>query len=105
LEFVISQKGGLEEGLNNMDPVLKLKWSDCSIGKSSNINMFYERNHFMDYVGNILKEPTTEKLESSYIRFPITMEKISIVLRGYVIILFFFRPLVVYNVKLQRLIS
>lgn len=81
---MVSQKGGLEEGANELDPVVKLKWTDCNIGKYSNVALSYEHNSFIDYIGNVYKEYTAHKMDTSYYRSPVTMEKISMLFRGYV---------------------
>ena len=82
LEFMIAQKGGLEEGMHELEPTIMLKWKDCNIGKSSSITASFEHTGFMEYLGNIYKHFITERHEVSLQRSPIIFQKSSLTLQG-----------------------
>ena len=54
VEFSISKKEGIEEGVSSLPVILKAKWKDNAIGKTSRIELEYDEDHSLEGVRNLL---------------------------------------------------
>ncbi len=79
VEFMISKKEGTEEGVGSMRPMIRFKWGDNAIGKTSLFHITVQREQDMGNWANFCPEEDIEKTDYTFFqrRVPITTKSIN----------------------------